>query len=74
MVSSEKYIKPSLSSGISSVSNKVVDVLQVELHLHGYRLRSPGTNLEERLAHGEHGINKLDELNVNTTLHTPKTI
>lgn len=41
--------------------NGFIDNLDTELHLNGYRFCGPGTKLDERLAKGEHGINKLDE-------------
>src|SRR5204863_113794 len=46
---------------VSSVLNKAIDLLPVELHLPGYRYCGPGTKLKERLARGDKGINKLDE-------------
>lgn len=47
---------------ISTVINKAIDALPIELHLPGgYRYCGPGTRLEERLARGDPGINELDE-------------
>lgn len=42
--------------------NTAIDVLPIELHLPGgYQYCGPGTKLQERLARGDPGINKLDE-------------
>ncbi|KAL4090137.1 hypothetical protein QTP88_025036 [Uroleucon formosanum] len=46
----------------SGLINSVINHLPVELHLPGYRFAGPGTKLKERLARGERGINRLDEL------------
>lgn len=43
------------------IFNKVLQKLPFELHVPGYRFCGPGTKLEQRLARGEVGINKLDE-------------
>lgn len=45
---------------ISSVLNKAIDLLPVELHLPTYSYCGPGTKLKQRLARGEKGINPLD--------------
>lgn len=46
----------------SSVLNKTIDALPVELHFPGkYQFCGPGTKLEERLARGDIGINDLDK-------------
>lgn len=51
-----------IGSAASTVINKGVDLLPVELHLPGgYRYCGPGTRLKERLARGDKGVNKLDE-------------
>lgn len=41
--------------------DKIIDKIPVELHLPSYQYCGPGTKLEERLARGDKGINKLDE-------------
>ncbi|XP_022193867.2 uncharacterized protein LOC111051632 isoform X1 [Nilaparvata lugens] len=41
--------------------NQVIDILPIELHFPGYHYCGPGTNLEDRLARGDPGINKLDK-------------
>lgn len=46
---------------ISSVVNKAIDLLPLELHLPGYNYCGPGTNLSKRLSRGDKGINPLDE-------------
>lgn len=47
---------------ISSVLNKAIDLLPVELHIPGgYQYCGPGTKLRKRLARGDPGINKLDQ-------------
>lgn len=46
---------------VSSVLNKAIDLLPVELHLPGYNYCGPGTKLSKRLARGDKGINGLDE-------------
>jgi hypothetical protein len=53
---------------VSSLINKAVDALPIELHIPGipglsksYQYCGPGTRLKERLARGDKGINKLDE-------------
>lgn len=40
--------------------DKIIDKLPIELHLPSYQYCGPGTKLEERLARGDKGINKLD--------------
>ena len=45
----------------SSVINKGIDLLPVELHVPGYSYCGPGTDLKKRLARGDKGVNKLDE-------------
>lgn len=46
---------------VSSVLNKAIDLLPIELHLPGgYQYCGPGTRLKERLARGDPGINGLD--------------
>ena len=40
-------LKNAVPSVVSSVINRAVDALPVELHLPGYRFCGPGTNLEE---------------------------
>lgn len=47
--------------GISSVINRAIDLLPIELHVPGYRYCGPGTKLEKRLARGDPGINPLDD-------------
>ena len=47
---------------VSSVLNKAIDLLPIELHLPGgYQYCGPGTKLSKRLARGDPGINKLDQ-------------
>jgi hypothetical protein len=46
---------------VSSVLNKTIDLLPVELHIPGYQYCGPGTKLKQRLARGDPGINKLDQ-------------
>jgi hypothetical protein len=46
---------------VSSVLNKAIDLLPVELHIPGYQYCGPGTKLRKRLARGDPGINKLDQ-------------
>ena len=46
---------------ISSVINRAIDALPIELHLPGYQYCGPGTRLRERLARGDPGINQLDQ-------------
>lgn len=41
--------------------NHLINHLPVELHLPGYNYCGPGTRLNERLARGDKGVNKLDE-------------
>ncbi|XP_055906049.1 uncharacterized protein LOC129941904 [Eupeodes corollae] len=41
--------------------NSLIDKLPLELHLPGYQFCGPGTNLKERLARGDSGINSLDQ-------------
>lgn len=41
--------------------DKIINYLPFELHLPGYNYCGPGTRLQERLARGDKGINKLDE-------------
>ena len=65
--------KPAVVRGrgiISSVLNKAIDLLPIELHLPSgigtrglktYNYCGPGTKLKERLARGDKGINGLDE-------------
>lgn len=40
--------------------NSTINNLPFELHIPGYQYCGPGTKLEERLAKGEPGINKVD--------------
>lgn len=40
--------------------DKLIDKLPIELHLPKYQFCGPGTKLDQRLARGEKGINKLD--------------
>ncbi|XP_050520303.1 uncharacterized protein LOC126893825 [Daktulosphaira vitifoliae] len=42
--------------------NTLLNKLPIELHLKGYNYCGPGTRLKERLARGNVGVNKLDEL------------
>ncbi|XP_050547318.1 uncharacterized protein LOC126909002 [Daktulosphaira vitifoliae] len=42
--------------------NTLLNKLPIELHLKGYNYCGPGTRLKERLARGDVGVNKLDEL------------
>jgi hypothetical protein len=56
-----KNTVPAIVSSVPTLINRAVDALPVELHLPGYRFCGPGTNLKERLARGERGINELDE-------------
>lgn len=42
--------------------DKIIDRLPFEMHLPKYQYCGPGTKLAERLARGDKGINKLDEL------------
>uniref|UniRef100_A0A8D8X9A8 Phospholipase A2-like domain-containing protein n=1 Tax=Cacopsylla melanoneura TaxID=428564 RepID=A0A8D8X9A8_9HEMI len=51
---------------MSNTLNKLIDRLNFEIHLpyslkKSYQYCGPGTNLQERLARGDRGINKLDE-------------
>lgn len=47
---------------ISSVLNKAIDLLPVELHIPGgYKYCGPGTKLKERLARGDVPLNGLDD-------------
>lgn len=47
---------------VSSVLNKAIDLLPIELHIPGgYQYCGPGTKLAKRLARGDPGINKLDQ-------------
>lgn len=47
---------------VGAIVNKAIDLLPVELHLPGgYQYCGPGTKLQQRLARGDRGINKLDE-------------
>lgn len=47
---------------ISSLINRAVDLLPIELHLPGgYQFCGPGTKLKKRLARGDPGINGLDK-------------
>lgn len=53
--------------GGAGLLNRTIDALPVELHLptlsgRKYQFCGPGTKLDERLARGEHGINRLDAL------------
>uniref|UniRef100_A0A6P7H023 Uncharacterized protein LOC114344440 n=1 Tax=Diabrotica virgifera virgifera TaxID=50390 RepID=A0A6P7H023_DIAVI len=41
--------------------NSLINKLPLELHLPGYSYCGPGTRLQQRLARGDKGINKLDE-------------
>lgn len=41
--------------------NTIINKLPIELHLPSYKFCGPGTRLKERLAHGQRGINLLDE-------------
>lgn len=41
--------------------NDFIDNLPFELHLPRYQFCGPGTRLEERIARGDRGINRLDE-------------
>lgn len=45
---------------VGSILNRAVDKLPIELHIPGYQFCGPGTKLDERLAHGDQGVNKLD--------------
>lgn len=55
-------VKTRSVSGGGGLLNRAIDKLPVELHLPGgYRYCGPGTRLNERLARGDPGINKLDE-------------
>jgi Phospholipase A2-like domain/Domain of unknown function (DUF5679) len=40
--------------------NSMLDKLPFEMHVPGYQYCGPGTQLEQRMAHGDSGINKLD--------------
>lgn len=47
---------------IGSIVNRTIDALPIELHLPGgYQYCGPGTKLQQRLAKGDPGINKLDQ-------------
>lgn len=46
---------------ISTVLNKGIDLLPIELHIPNYQYCGPGTKLSKRLARGDPGINKLDQ-------------
>lgn len=51
-----------LGKPISTLVNKSIDLLPIELHLvGGYQYCGPGTKLKKRLARGDPGINKLDQ-------------
>lgn len=51
-----------LTKPVGAIVNKAIDLLPVELHLPGgYQYCGPGTKLQERLARGDPGINKLDK-------------
>lgn len=41
--------------------NDIINKLPFELHLPGYEFCGPGTRLDERLAKGDRGINRLDQ-------------
>lgn len=56
-----KTFKIVVPADAASVNNRVVDALPVELHLPAYRFCEPETKPEERLTHGERGINELNE-------------
>jgi hypothetical protein len=47
--------------GAGGFLNKLIDNLNVELHLPGYNFCGPGTRLEQRLSRGDKGVNALDE-------------
>lgn len=47
--------------GAGELINTVINKLPIELHLPGYRFCGPGTQLRERLARGDVGVNPLDE-------------
>lgn len=40
--------------------NRAINALPIELHIPGYQFCGPGTQLEQRLARGDRGINPLD--------------
>lgn len=44
----------------SSLLDKAIDNLPIELHIPGYQFCGPGTKLSQRLERGDKGINKLD--------------
>ena len=44
----------------SSLLNRAINALPIELHIPGYQFCGPGTRLNERLARGDRGINPLD--------------
>jgi hypothetical protein len=51
-----------LTKPVGAIVNKAIDLLPVELHLPGgYQYCGPGTKLQQRLARGDPGINKLDK-------------
>lgn len=45
----------------SSVLNRAIDLLPIEIHFPSYNYCGPGTKLSKRLARGDKGINPLDE-------------
>lgn len=50
----------SLTGVAGNLLNRAIDILPTELHIPGYQYCGPGTNLKERLARGDSGINQLD--------------
>ncbi|XP_039276017.1 uncharacterized protein LOC111051538 [Nilaparvata lugens] len=50
-----------IKGAASTIVNKAIDILPVELHIPGYQYCEPGTKLEKQLAQGDPGINKLDQ-------------
>lgn len=44
-----------------SALDAIIDLMPFEMHVPGYEFCGPGTNLSERLARGDVGINPLDE-------------
>lgn len=50
----------SVTEAAGKILNRAIDILPTELHIPGYQYCGPGTNLKERLARGDQGINKLD--------------
>lgn len=63
MRASKNVKKNSKRSGVKrgrGLLNTLIDKLPMEVHLPGYQYCGPGTKLDERLARGDKGVNKLD--------------